>query len=845
MPWIPGGPSTDTLTYKVFTDQASEIAAIQSSPPAIDFTDWPLNPPSVSILMGDPQFQVTAPITDAGYFELQFHEAQNFWGCQFNFGNAACGVDIRQAFAHGLDKNIFISVELLGNAVPIDNPVPPPSIDLNTPDPCAWDTLHLQGGGGCQVNGSGGTAYHLATATTGSGCTNSPSFAYTPGCGTPDFCAAADHLIAAGLATGKNPATCVLTGITSAVTSNPIQIFAVSNDTPRLFAGNSYAQFICGLFTGAFTTGCGIGGSSTNIITVTPGPVTSFPGFATCLPGPTTCQTGIPLNWWVYTAGFGNILTFDSSLYFIYDSRFVSGFPGIVSPSGPCSIEAVPSFSASNYMWLCSPAYDVSIEQAEFSPCLTAPGDPATGQTRLTVTFANCPSTTQLSAASAAYKAQDIFGQNAFTIPGWTRLKQFAYLSGWQGGVLNKANGFTPPGNYFTMLNAWNPSPPVSGTVRQGYSQGTGSVNPFIGASPWDIGVMGSVWDSPGTTNPDLPQVYLDWMTIKTDQLPIGALSYTPPTGTVAAFRYTLRNDIFWHTGQKVTAWDLAFSYMAYKSSGVGPGLQPMVGIKVLSQTQVDIDVNAIGTFTKLFLSNPIIPGRDWVSSSVCTASAWDAAANNPNFAAANSALTNCIAKAGQVTASGVLTPNPSSSNVDSPKIAPSYDPVAAGNLIGSGPRMCGIGSGIGGPSCSSTGKQSTNPGDSWTLTRFGFGTTPGGSLTSTYFRSSGTLALWVWAHDTGVFPTDFLNFGSVNVCFGKPTGTPGCGIWQSGIGGSPIVGLTQASIVLRFVGVNWVAPYDWRNSPPQNIALFPPVLHEGSVTLNPCSIDPVNGYDC
>jgi hypothetical protein len=836
----------DTLNYRVFTDEQSEFNAIQATPPAIDFTDWPLDQPTVKSLILNSNYQVTNPITDDGYFELEFHMGQNNWGCQFNFGDSACGVHIRQAFAHALDKNIFISTELAGNGVAIDNPVPP-SVDLNTPDPCAWDATHVQSGTNCIVNGAGGTAYHLAAATSGSGCTNTPTFAYTPGCGTPDFCAAADHLIAAGLATGKTAGTCVLTGInTAAVTANPMQIFVRSDNTPRLHAGNSYVQFICALFTGTFVTGCGLGGSTTNVFVVnTPG-VGSFPGFY-------TSTTTVALTWDVYTAGFGNVLTFDTSLFLRYDSRFISGIFNIVAPSGPCSNAGLgPSFAASNYMYICSSSYDSNIEQAEFAPCLTAPGDPTTGQTRLTVTFANCPGTSQLSSASAAYKAQDIFGQNAFTIPWWTGKNQFAYLSGWQGAVLHKGDGFTPPGNYFTMLNAWNPNPPLAGTVRQGYAQGTLSVNPFISSPNFlrDQGVMYNVWDTPSRTNPDSPQAYMDWMTIKTDQIPVGSLSYTAPPTTVAAFRYTLRNDIFWQTGQKVTAWDLAFSDVAFKSSGVGGGLAPVVGIKVLSPTQVDLDVSAIGPFTKLFLSNPVLPGRDWVNTSVCTPAAWDAAANNPNFAAANSALTACIAQSSAVTPSGVIQPNQGVSNVDSNKIQPTYDPVASGNLIGSGAWSCGIAdtSATGGPGCSSTGKQATNPGDQWTLSRNGLGTIPEGSLSGTYFRSSGNLALWAYSGDRGVFSTDFLNFGAVSLCFGKPVGTAGCTVWQRGAGGSAsgtVIGLSQVSIVQRFVGVNWVSPFDWISSPPQNIAAFPPVLHEGSVTLNPCSIDPVNGYDC
>jgi hypothetical protein len=834
----------NTLTHPIFTDEASEFTALQASPSPIDFTDWPLDPGTLASILPNANFQVTSPISDAGYFELQFHMGQNNWGCQFNFGNAACGVQIRQAFAHAVDKNIFITNELHGLAIPIDNPVPP-SVDLNTPDPCAWDATHVQSGSGCQVNGVGGTAYHLAAATSGSGCFNTPTFAYTPGCGTPDFCAAADHLIAAGIATGKNPTTCVLTGInTAAVTANPMNIWVRSDNTPRLNVGNSYGQFICGVFTGVFSTGCGIAPSTTNIITAGSPGIGSFPGFY-------TSTTSVALTWDVYTAGFGNVLTYDTGLFLRYDSQFVSGISSIMSPSGPCSTKASPSLAASNYMYLCSISYDSNIEQAEYAPCLTAPGDPTNGQTHLTVTFANCLGTSSPSAASAAYKAQDIFGQNAFTIPWYTGKDQFAYLTGWQRAILHKGDGFTPPGNFFLTLNAWNPSPPVAGTARQGYKQGTGSVNPFISSEAqnlWGQGVVNNVWDMPGRTNPDSPQAYLDWMTIKTDQLVASGLSYVPPAGTVAAFRFTLRNDLYWHTGQKVTAWDLAFSYIALKATGAsnGVGLAPMTGIKVLSPTQLDVDVNAVGPYTKLFLSTFVLPGRDWVSPSVCTTSSWDVAANNPNFAAANTALTACIAPSSAVTPSGVITP--SASNVDNAKIQPGYDPVASGNLIGSGPWMCGLGSSIGGPGCSSSGTQSVPPGGSWTLTRYGTGTIPGGSL-NTYFRSSGNLALWVWSGNRGIFSQDFLNFGSiVGLCFDKPVGTAGCTVWQHGIGGSAAgtpVGLAQVSIVQRFVGVSWVAPYDWINSPPQNIAAFPPVLHEGGVTLNPCNIDPVNGYDC
>ena len=60
----------------------------------------------------------------------------------------------------------------------------------------------------------------------------------------------------------------------------------------------------------------------------------------------------------------------------------------------------------------------------------------------------------------------------------------------------------------------------------------------------------------------------------------------------------------------------------------------------------------------------------------------------------------------------------------------------------------------------------------------------------------------------------------------------------------------TQISAVNRFVAVNWVGgtsvqQFDWNTAPPVGITALPPVLYEGGNTLNPCSIDPTNGYNC
>jgi hypothetical protein len=95
----------------------------------------------------------------------------------------------------------------------------------------------------------------------------------------------------------------------------------------------------------------------------------------------------------------------------------------------------------------------------------------------------------------------------------------------------------------------------------------------------------------------------------------------------------------------------------------------------------------------------------------------------------------------------------------------------------------------------------------------------------------------------------DFLLFAQAVACFDKPFNPAGpCSRWQQGIGnmGTAIVSINQVAVEARFFGVNWVAPFNWRTNPPLGISPFPPVLYEGSVTLNPSSVVGCpSGYDC
>jgi hypothetical protein len=491
----------------------------------------------------------------------------------------------------------------------------------------------------------------------------------------------------------------------------------------------------------------------------------------------------------------------------------------------------------------------------EFSPYLTQLGcDPIVGSKNNNAT--DLCSTTP-SAIGAGVKAEDQFGKNAFTLPIFEQNAQFGYLNNGWSRVINDIGAGLP--NYFTWLNTWNPSPVQPGTIRQGFRQTTSSVSPFVDSNLWDEWITGGVYDSLTMPNPYSGSQSINWMILSEQQkLPNLALTYPPPPGTTQTFRFTLRNDLFFQDGRKVTSFDVAFSYLALKSTGAyaSGGATPMTGITVLSPSQFDINLNNVGPFTPLTLTTlPIMPGAYWTSSGI---SAWDNGITGCTQIGASCfpAQYTLSAPSGPVACALVCASFPPTlMNVNLAQTGAGYDPILNHTLVGSGPWQCGVVTHNGSGNCSSTGSENPPVGGGYTLTRFGKGLAPASSVSSIYFRSNGNLALYLWSQNNGDITHDFLNFSVVASCFGKPLSSMApCAHFQQGIGanGGPVpVGLSQVSIVNRFVGLNWVAPFNWATSPPVGIIPLTPVLYENTITLNPSTVAgctapyPTGGYDC
>jgi len=857
----------NTMLIPIFTDSTAEYSNLQLDTPGIDFTDSPCSPPLCPVLVNSPKFLVTAPVPQTGYYEVQYMLANNFWGCNFQFGNAGCGVEIRQGIAHMMDKSAFTNndANIAGVSTPIDNPVPTTSAGgLLSPNPCGYDTIQLQMGANCLVGAPGGTAYHAGPA----GGANGIPWLYAPG--SVDLNLAAQHFVNAGVAGGFVAATSVLAGITPAAAANPVTFFIISNDPARLDLGNSLSGQICYLFTGAYATPC-------PFLNVVRGPLSAFPGLV-------TSPTSVSLSWWMYTAAYTSVPFFDNSLYFSYNSRLVSAScasPGTAACTtqqiggGFCSNQSVSTYDASDYMYLCSSNYDSLSSQMESAPCLTAPGDPVAGAA------SNLPTApgnglcnaSQLSAHSAGIQAEAQFGASAFTLPIFERSVQFGYLNGWTR-VINHANVGLP--NFFTWLDTYNPNPAVAGTIRQGFSDPTKSVNPYIARTPQDIYVVRNVYDSLYASDPLAPAQVFNWMseggTLQLDNAAVTSTrGYNPPPGTLSTWEFTWPLNVYFQDQRQVTVYDVAFSYLSMVASGavMGDGASSITGITILSTHTFDIGVSSMGPFVLPNLTTvPIVPGRYWTNAG---SAAWDNAANKctqlgqcsrSQYTLSGSSV-NCTLDDCTDFSAGLMTVNPA-------RTIASFDPIANNIFVGSGPWQCGTVTSSGSGSCTSTGFQNPPVGGAYTLTRYGAGLAPASSTSGIYFRSSGDLATFIWACGGG-----FINincFSAVSVCFQQPVGF--CPHYQQGIGGSPngIVGIIQESYFLEHFNNYWVAPFDWPSNPPPGIGgvnpnpappfpqycttepygqFCPPVLYEGPSTLSPANVVgcatqyPAGGYDC
>src|SRR5438445_601895 len=253
--WAPYGPLVKNIQLKFYSDPQSEFADFIAG--KIDLTDWQQSKTSFASYDNNPDFLLSPVQGQFGEFGIYFNGLDTTWaawGCDWTLHNpytdisgashpyqtysSACGINMRQAFLHLVDRPAFARDVLGGTAQALADPSPtskdPSASPLSTQ--CSWDSLYPS------------TKYPT--------CLSAYNFADDPGGfarpGSVDFCAAADHMIMAGVATGEQPGTCILTGVNPEVYTNPIKGM-IRNDDPRRLALDEYGNHAVDMT--AFTMG--------------------------------------------------------------------------------------------------------------------------------------------------------------------------------------------------------------------------------------------------------------------------------------------------------------------------------------------------------------------------------------------------------------------------------------------------------------------------------------------------------------------------------------------------------------------------------------------------------------
>src|SRR5205807_3894121 len=302
-------------------------------------------------------------------------------------------------------------------------------------------------------------------------------------------------------------------------------------------------------------------------------------------------------------------------------------------------------------------------------------------------------------------------------------------------------------GNAFSLMNAWNPSPAISGpTIRWGMKQGTSSLNPFEFTTVFEFNILQEVYDALLTVTPYIPGTgaqIIGYMA-NTYQLVqhsavlpgIAVDANCPASATIAGaswpvqgcVKLNLRGDIFWQDGSQVTASDVKFSYEGFNATaGIASG-----------GTQNTVDVVYDPTVLPASLGGTEAPGQPenlYIALKSASTATTSALLNITSVPIVPQHIWATIGASGACMDTSIFNPG-SGKGTSQCTIEPTYlsgpgaDPVANNRLIGSGPYVCGVrnvpsdpssGFAVLGGGCTSTGLDSVTTGYI-TLFRYGQG---------------------------------------------------------------------------------------------------------------------------
>jgi ABC-type transport system substrate-binding protein len=577
--WVPAVPTVDKLLFQVYSDSTAEFNAFQTG--QVDIVDARVPDSLVSSFQADSRYLLTDPVSQYDIAGIEFNMTNTFWGIPFNHGNDPRGVQLRQGIAHLISKNGFIEQQLGGAAFKTDCFAPSLQLtspigvgSLKCPKPtdapipangnipswsvCSWEQAFIVAhpeNATCQGAYSFGSNWDSTGAVL---------------VGSPDFCAAADHFIAAGLATGKNPPTatsnpCVLKGLASSAQTQTIDLWVPSIESGRMikYLGNALASSINRLM-----------------------------GRTAAPQAVTVCDWSNP--------GWSDKIDINErkDIWYSLNEQWLAAIGARLTPCHSSWHMTVQGWVLSQNI---DQAYWVYNSRFSFNGYSNQTFDRWSSMTEFNDTS---NSNYVLSAESAEY----ILGKDAITIPVWSSDGRFVYLNGWNNVVNQQGKG---PPNAWTAQNARNPRPPVNGTIRWGFEESTQRLNPFTSLTYWDWFILSEIYDSLLASNPYSPLDSFGWMANS------WAFQSPQPTdypGTAVDIKFQLKNNMRFHDGKPVTASDVKFSLL---SLTMASGVSTIDVLNVHIDNDYSFTVN-LGHNSPYELSNvgsiPILPQHVWAS---------------------------------------------------------------------------------------------------------------------------------------------------------------------------------------------------------------------------------------
>jgi ABC-type transport system substrate-binding protein len=410
-------------------------------------------------------------------------------------------------------------------------------------------------------------------------------------------------------------------------------------------------------------------------------------------------SVAVVADWNLYTGGF-SLGTTPDQLYSLHTSQFASNLCGGTASTLP-----------NNYVLYCDPAYDTQAQAGEFasdvSVTVTAFQAAATiGATRGDV----IPVYAGVNGYSAlnSWSRQDcgtpspggthpIIGPCSVTDASLVSVLGHGFESG-SGDLLNMrpAPGYVPSNPLF-YASGCNPAAGCEqNLIRRSIAQPTRNMTPWTFTTTWDAEPLTQIYDrllfvdpnSGGLCQPAGTAHCLDWMTGGQGGSVIGhkIVTNSPIIGQTTV-DFSLRSDLYFHDGVPVTPHDVCFSILSYRdapSASFLPSVSNVVSCQVALPCSVIcstgandaiVVVNGVSPFTELNLGRVfIVPEHVWAP--LCGG----VVAPNSNTANADACKGTTV-----VTPACSTPPCPGATALASRN----FDPVAAGDMVGSGPWVC------------------------------------------------------------------------------------------------------------------------------------------------------------